>query len=110
MVRKHIELAQSFKDKVKGSPSFELMAPVPLSLVCFRLNDGRSEEELDRMNRRLLGVVNQTGKLHMTHTTLKGKYVIRLCVASRTTEKKDVERAWELIDEKAREILTPSST
>jgi len=110
MVRKHIELAQSFKDKVEGSPSFELMAPVPLSLVCFRLNDGSSEEELNRMNRRLLEAVNQTGKLHMTHTTLKGKYVIRLCVASRTTEKKDVERAWELIDEKAREILTPSST
>jgi len=110
MVRKHIELAQSFKDKVEGSPSFELMAPVPLSLVCFRLNDGSSEGELNRMNRRLLEAVNQTGKLHMTHTTLKGKYVIRLCVASRTTEKKDVERAWELIDEKAREILTPSST
>ncbi|HHF51449.1 MAG: aminotransferase class V-fold PLP-dependent enzyme [Candidatus Aminicenantes bacterium] len=110
MVRKHIELAQSFKDKVEGSPSFELMAPVPLSLVCFRLNDGSSEGELNRMNRRLLEAVNQTGKLHMTHTTLKGKYVIRLCVASRTTEKQDVERAWELIDEKAREILTPSST
>jgi aromatic-L-amino-acid decarboxylase len=110
MVRKHIELAQSFKDKVEGSPLFELMAPVPLSLVCFRLNNGSSEEELDRINRRLLEAVNQTGKIHMTHTSLKGKYVIRLCVASRTTEKKDVKRAWELIDKKAHEILTPSST
>jgi aromatic-L-amino-acid/L-tryptophan decarboxylase len=109
MVRKHIDLAHFFKDKVEESPSFELMAPVPLSLVCFRLNDGRSDEELDKINQRLLAAVNQTGKLHMTHTTLKGKYVIRLCVASRTTEKQDVVRAWKLIDEKAREILTSSS-
>ncbi|MGM0467139.1 MAG: pyridoxal phosphate-dependent decarboxylase family protein [Acidobacteriota bacterium] len=109
MVRKHIKLAQFFKGQVEDSEHFELMAPVPLSLVCFRLNDGRSQDELDKINRKLLEEVNQTGKLHVTHTTLKGKYVIRMCIASRTTQEQDVKNAWKIIKEKAEQILTEPS-
>ncbi|MFW6140133.1 MAG: pyridoxal phosphate-dependent decarboxylase family protein [Acidobacteriota bacterium] len=106
MVRKHIRLAQFFKSQVEENEHFELMAPVPLSLVCFRLNDGSDEDRLDKINRKLLEEVNQTGKLHVTHTTLKGKYVIRMCIASRTTQEEDVKKAWKLIKEKAEEIMT----
>jgi len=106
MVREHIRLAQFFKCQVEASEIFELMAPVPLSLVCFRLNDGRGEDELDKINKILLEKVNETGKLHVTHTTLKGKYVIRMCVASRTTQEEDVKQAWKLFKEKAEEIIS----
>ncbi|MBD3414264.1 MAG: aminotransferase class V-fold PLP-dependent enzyme [Candidatus Aminicenantes bacterium] len=106
MVRKHISLAQFVKSEIDADPHFELMAPVPLSLVCFRLNDGRSDKELDQLNRKLLEYLNQTGQLHLTHTTLKGKYVIRLCVGTWTTDEKDVKKSWQLIQKKAQEILT----
>jgi len=74
MIREHIRLAQLFKEWVEAHGSFEVVAPVPLSLVCFRLNDGRPEEELDRINRELLTRLNQTGRLLLTQTNLKGKY------------------------------------
>jgi aromatic-L-amino-acid decarboxylase len=105
MVREHIRLAEMFKEWVEDSENFELMAPVPLSLVCFRLNDGRDEEALNDLNRRLLESLNRTGKIFLTHTSLKGKYVLRLAIGSRTTEERHVREAWELIRTKAEELL-----
>ncbi len=105
IVREHIRLAQMFKDWVEKHESFELMVPVPLSLVCFRLNDGRDEETLNHLNRKLLESLNRTGKLFLTHTTLRGKYVLRLAIGSRLTEERHVRQAWELITVKAAELL-----
>ena len=105
IVREHLRLAQLFKSWVEEHQSFELMAPVDFSLVCFRLNDGRDEGELNDLNKRFLENLNQTGKVFMTHTTLRGKYVIRMAIASRTTQERHVKEAWELITSKAAEIL-----
>ena len=105
MVREHIRLAQMFKGWVEEHEDFELMAPVSLSLVCFRLNDGRDEEALNDLNRQLLESLNQTGKVFLTHTSLREKYVLRLSIGSRTTEECHVKEAWELIKTKAAEVL-----
>lgn len=105
MIREHIRLAQMFKGWVEGHKHFELMAPVNLSLVCFRLNDGRNEEALNSLNQQFLKSLNQTGKVFLTHTSLRGKYVLRMAIGSRTTEKQHVKEAWELILNKAAEVL-----
>jgi aromatic-L-amino-acid decarboxylase len=99
MVRRHIQLAEMFKTWIEAHKEFELMAPVSLSLVCFRLNDGRSEEELNSLNQTILEKLNQTGKVFLTHTTLRGKYVLRLAIGQRTTEERHVREAWKLIRE-----------
>jgi len=104
MVREHIRLAQLFKEWVEEHEDFELMAPVSLSLVCFRLNDGRDEEALYSLNKHLLDRLNQSGKVYLTHTTLKGKYVLRLAIGQRLTEERHVKEAWELIMAGAGEI------
>ena len=105
IVREHIRFAQMFKEWVEKHEAFELMAPVDFSLVCFRLNDGRNDEVLNDLNKRLLESLNQTGKVFLTHTTLRGKYVIRIAIASRTTQERHVREAWDLITSKAAEIL-----
>ena len=105
MVREHIRLAQLFKGWVEEHENFELMAPVSLSLVCFRLNDGRDEKALNSLNKSLLERLNQSGKIYLTHTTLKGKYVLRLAIGQRLTEERHVREAWELIMSEAAEIL-----
>ena len=105
MIREHIRIAQLFKGWAEKHEHFELMAPVSLSLVCFRLNDGRDEEALNRLNRCLLENLNQHGKIYLTHTTLRGKYTLRLSIGQRLTEERHVKEAWELIISKAEEIL-----
>jgi aromatic-L-amino-acid decarboxylase len=105
IVGEHIRLAQLFKAWVEENDAFELMAPVDFSLVCFRLNDGRDEEALNDLNKRFLESLNQTGKIFLTHTSLREKYVLRMAIATRTTQERHVREAWELIALKAAEIL-----
>ncbi len=105
IVGEHIRLAQLFKGWVEEHDAFELMAPVDFSLVCFRLNDGRDEDALDDLNKQFLESLNQTGKVFLTHTSLRGKYVLRMAIAARTTQERHVREAWELIASTAAEIL-----
>ena len=97
MVREHLRLAGLFKGWVGDHPCFELLAPVHFSLICFRYNDGRPEAELDALNRRLLERINASGRVFLTHTTLRGKYTIRLVVGQRTTAERHVREAWDII-------------
>lgn len=106
ILREHIRLAQLFKSWVEERGGFELMAPAPLSLVCFRLNDGRSEGLLDELNKKLLDRVNGTGRVFLTHTSLRGRYTLRLVVGQRTTQERHVREAWELIKKEAGALLT----
>jgi aromatic-L-amino-acid/L-tryptophan decarboxylase len=90
-IRRHVQLAQDFASWVKSSGDFELVAPVPLNLVCFAHKSG------DDFNRKLLDELNRTGKLYLTHTVLNGRFVLRLCVGQTYTEANHVQAAWELI-------------
>jgi aromatic-L-amino-acid decarboxylase len=107
MVREHLRLARLFEALVRSQPGFEVLAPVNLSLVCFRWNDGRrSEEELAALNQKLLDKVNASGRVYLTHTSLRGKYTIRLVVGQRTTEERHVRLAWELLTREAEKLAT----
>ncbi|HEX6615232.1 MAG TPA: pyridoxal-dependent decarboxylase [Gemmatimonadales bacterium] len=104
LIRKHATLAREFATWLEAEPDFELMAPVPFGLVCFRYHPpGRSEEELDAINARLLAAVNASRRRFLTHTRLGGRYVIRLVVGQRGTEREDVAAAWDAMRQAARE-------
>jgi aromatic-L-amino-acid decarboxylase len=99
MIRRHVELADEFAQWVRAEDGFELMAPVSLSLVCFRYQPPNmdSDEEINAANERLLAEVNDSGNVHLTHTKLGGRYVIRMCVGQLYTQRIHVERAWDLL-------------
>ncbi|OGD26109.1 MAG: amino acid decarboxylase [Candidatus Aminicenantes bacterium RBG_19FT_COMBO_65_30] len=105
MVREHLRLAALVRDWVEGDGRFELLAPVELGLVCFRLNDGRDEGALNELNLRLLERINAAGPVFLTHTTLRGKYTIRLVVGQRTTEERHVRGAWDVVTAAAADVL-----
>ena len=90
-IREHVSLAQLFQRWVTGSADFELAAPAPLNLVCFRHRGG------DEINRHILERLNRSGDIYLTHTLLNGKFTLRLCVGQTRTEASHVERAWNLI-------------
>lgn len=105
MVREHIRLAGLVKEWVEADGRFELLAPVDLGLVCFRLNDGRDENGLNAFNQELLERINATGRVFLTHTTLRGRYTIRLVVGQRTTEERHVREAWDVVSSAAGDLL-----
>jgi aromatic-L-amino-acid/L-tryptophan decarboxylase len=94
-IRRHIELAQDFARQVEASPDFELAAPAPLNLVCFRHTGG------DAANQRIMDHLNQSGKLYLTHTRMDDRLTLRMCIGQTNTEAHHVDRAWELIQEAA---------
>jgi aromatic-L-amino-acid decarboxylase len=97
-VRRHVDIAQQFARWVRESDRFELAAPAPLNLVCFRHVGG------DALNERLLERLNQSGRLYLSHTRLNELYTLRLCVGQTCTEAEHVQRAWQFIQETAAEI------
>jgi aromatic-L-amino-acid decarboxylase len=102
-IREHIQLAKWFEKNIISQPAFEIMAPVPLSLVCFRYRPSCiiGTDNLNRVNEELLNKLNNTGKIFLTHTKLKGQYTLRLSIAGTLTTKEHVENAWNLIKETA---------
>jgi len=53
----------------------------------------------DDWNRRLLTAVNRRGPVFLSHTTVGGRYVIRLAVGSARGTEQAVREAWRLLGE-----------
>ena len=90
-VREHVRLAHQFAEWVQNDNRFELAAPVPLNLVCFRHKGG------DAMNQTIMDRLNQSGDLFLTHTKLEGKLTLRLSIGQMNTKVQHVEKAWKRI-------------
>jgi aromatic-L-amino-acid decarboxylase len=96
-IREHVALAQEFAHWVAADKDFEIVAPHPLNLVCFRHQAG------DERNQRIMEKLNASGELYLTHTKLNGKFTLRLCIGQAQTQRKHVEKAWKLIVEAAQQ-------
>jgi len=94
-IRGHVRLAGLFEGWVRAEPGWEVVAPRPFSVVCFR-REGSDEE-----NERLLGRVNDSGEIFISHTRLAGRYVLRLAVGSFRTTEDDVRLAWDVLRREA---------
>jgi aromatic-L-amino-acid decarboxylase len=91
LVREHVRLARLFASWVEAEPGWDVVAPVPFSVVCFR------REGSDEQNEALMERVNATGEAYLSHTRLDDRFVLRLAIGNARTTEADVERAWELL-------------
>jgi len=103
-VREHVRLAQQFAEWLKQDAEFELAAPVPLNLVCFRHKGG------DQINQDLMDRLNRSGDLYLTHTRLNDRLTLRFCVGQTNTQERHVRRAWDRIRQEARAVWVGRAT
>jgi len=94
-VRRHVELAQEFAGWVRADSRFDLAAPAPLNLVCFRHKGG------DSVNQGIMDRLNGSGDLYLTHTKLNDRLTLRICIGQTSTQRRHVERAWQRLREEA---------
>lgn len=90
-IREHVALAQEFAGWVGADDRFEVVAPHPLSLVCFRLRGP------DEPNERLLELLNASGRLYLSHTRVRGAHTLRMAIGGTLTERRHVQAAWDTI-------------
>jgi aromatic-L-amino-acid/L-tryptophan decarboxylase len=99
-IREHCRLARLFASWVDESDDWEVLAPVPLGLVCFRARPKDAAlESLDYLNEAIMHGVNATGRALLSHTRLNDKLTLRLSVGNIRTTEKHVRQVWELLNE-----------
>jgi aromatic-L-amino-acid decarboxylase len=94
-IRRGVALAELFEGWVRDADGWEVCAPRPFSVVCFRLNGE------DERNQALLERVNSSGEIFISHAMLRGRYVLRLAVGQMRTQEEDVRRAWDVLRREA---------
>lgn len=110
LLRAHIALAQTFAAWVRAEPGWEVLAPHPLSVVCFRcVGDEPGEAACDAYNARIVDCVNAGGEAFLSTTKLDGRLAIRLAIGNERTTESDVARAWELVRAAADQTATSST-
>jgi len=93
MVRHHVALAQDLASRLEADPRFELVAPHPFALVCFRC------VESDAATEALAASVNATGEVYWTPSVLDDRPMIRVSIGQSRVEQRHVDRLWALIDQ-----------
>jgi aromatic-L-amino-acid decarboxylase len=90
-IRTGVGLAQELAGWVRDDPRFEVVAPHPLGLVCLRLVAG------DAASEALLRAVNASGAAYLSHTRVRGHYVLRISIGATLTERRHVQALWTLL-------------
>lgn len=102
-MREHCVLARELASWIEASEDWELMAPVPFSLVCFRYTPhGTSEADRDRLNESIMHAVNGGGRVFLSHTKLHDRFTLRVAIGNLRTERRHVALVWDCLREAAR--------
>lgn len=104
-IRYHISIASRLSEIISKEEDFEILAPVKLNVVCFRyLPAGWQENKINEINEKLNHLLNDSGKIYLTHTVLNGRYTLRMVTGQTNVTLEHVEKAWDLIKTTARSI------
>merc|ERR1712035_311266 len=98
-IRNHCRLAKLFEARVLKDSRFQVVNDVKVGLVCFKLRGSNA------LNRKLLDTINDSGRLHMVPTNMKGEYVIRVALCAEKACEADVDAAWSIVQEYADELM-----
>jgi aromatic-L-amino-acid/L-tryptophan decarboxylase len=106
MLRDHIAWTADLAGMVRSEPDFELVTPPRLALLTFRYRPPGLDDlaALDLLNERLLHALNDDGRVYLTQTRVRGRYVIRFAIGQLYTTRAHVTRAWQVIEETARNL------
>jgi len=96
LIQQNIDGIRYLADKLEKDPLFEVTAPVVSNIVCFRYNPGNlSDEQVDKLNKKILDVIWSGVMGQISSTSLKGRYTLRACNVNHRTRLEDFD---EIVD------------
>jgi len=90
-IEDNIACAKYFADLVRATDDFEMLAPVGLSIFCFRARPPGFGGDLDALNERVMLEVQRSGSSYLSNTRIRGVFALRGCVLNYRTTKHDME-------------------
>jgi glutamate/tyrosine decarboxylase-like PLP-dependent enzyme len=92
LIEQNVEQARYLRDLVEATPELELLAPVPLNIVCFRYVDASWDQaQLNRLNEELLIRLHESGVAVPSSTTLNGTYALRAAITNHRSRREDFD-------------------
>jgi aromatic-L-amino-acid/L-tryptophan decarboxylase len=88
-IEENIACARHLAALVNASDDFEMLAPVDLSIFCFRYK--KFDGDLNAFNERLMVALQHSGNSYLSNTTVHGKFALRGCVLNYRTTRRDME-------------------
>ena len=105
-IQSDIDNAQYLQSLLTNLDDFEMLAPVPLSIACFRYTQpGLDDKQLNELNQKLAHAIEQDGRIFLTATKIRGRTTLRTCFINPRTTKKDVEWIPEVIRDVASGLI-----
>jgi glutamate/tyrosine decarboxylase-like PLP-dependent enzyme len=77
--------------RVTSEASLELLAPISLSAVCFRVRQAPDGQDLNAWNETIMKCVVRRGRVYLSNATLGGKFALRACITNHRTTAADVD-------------------
>lgn len=111
MVKRNVDLAQYLAHLVDVLPKLELLAEVPLNVVCFRFNPGAMPEaELNQLNLQLGEALLEDGRVFVGTTTYQGKVALRPAIVNWRTRQQDIDILVQAVQELGSQIVSGSGS
>ena len=103
-IEENITCAKYFAALVSATDDFEMLAPVDLSIFCFRYHPHGFDGDLDALNERVMLAVQRGGSSYLSNTRIRGAFALRGCVLNYRTTKRDMEILLEDVRRAARSL------
>ena len=104
-IAEDIEKAHYLAKKIKESKEFELLAPVPMSVVCFRYKLNLSDNEIDNFNQKLLKAIEQDGRVFLAGTKVRRKVALRICCVNHRRTFQDIDFLFDTLKDLALKVM-----
>jgi glutamate/tyrosine decarboxylase-like PLP-dependent enzyme len=100
-------LAAYLGELVANADDFELLAPVELSICCFRYvppGFAGNDDELNKLNEQIMATVQKGGRAYLSNATVNGRFALRACITNFRTTKADIEQTVQVVREAAAKV------
>jgi aromatic-L-amino-acid decarboxylase len=92
LIQQDVDHAQYLKKLVQKTSALELLAPVPLNIVCFRYKaENNDDESINKLNAKILERQWLEGNCMISSTVIEGKYALRACFTNHRSTRKDID-------------------
>jgi glutamate/tyrosine decarboxylase-like PLP-dependent enzyme len=107
LIEQNVAQAQHLVERIRAQRELELLAPVPLNVVCFRFHPPQSSEpRLNSINKELLLRLQESGVAVPSSTLLDGKVAIRVAITNHRSRRADFDRLVVAVLELGRAIIS----